>query len=60
MLSNIINTCFNRSLTLQLKNNIVIRYQPRRSPFDKTAFNQEWIPRQSPYHKTRKPRQAEW
>ncbi len=60
MLSNIITSAFNRSLTLQLRNNIVIRYQPRRSPFDKTALNEEWIPRQKLYHKNRKPRQAEW
>lgn len=60
MLTNLINNTFNRTLTLQLKNNIVIRYQPRRSPFDKTSFNENWIPRTRLYHKTRKPRQAEW
>ncbi len=39
MLTNFIANTVNRSLTLQLRNNIVIRYQPRRSIFDKTAFN---------------------
>lgn len=60
MLTNLITNTFNRSLTLQLRNNIVIRYQPRRSPFDKTSFNEDWIPRQKLYHKTRKPRQEGW
>ena len=39
MLTNIITNSFFKTLTLQLKNNIVIRYQPRRSPFDKTVYN---------------------
>lgn len=41
-----------------LKYNYVIRYTPRRSAFDKTSFNEEWLPRQKVYHKSRKPRQA--
>lgn len=60
MLTNLIAKTFNKGLTLQLKNSIVIRYQPRRSPFDKTAFSENWIPKQKLYHKSRKPRQPEW
>ena len=47
-------------LTAVLRNSYVIRYTPRRSPFDKTTYNEEWIPRQKLYHKSRKPRQPEW
>ena len=44
------------SLTLLIKQNIVIRYTPKRSVFDKTAYNEEWIPRQRHFSKHRKPR----
>jgi hypothetical protein len=39
MLANIINRAFSSPLTLRLANNIVIRYQPKRSTFDKTNYN---------------------
>lgn len=32
-------------LTTQLRQGYVIRYHPKRSPFDKTTYNEEWIPR---------------
>ena len=47
-------------LWTQLSYGYVIRYTPRRSTFDKTTYNENWIPRQKPYHKSRKPRQPEW
>lgn len=47
-------------LTLQLQQGIVIRYTPKRSVFDKTTYNEEWIPRERLYNKHRKPRQPEW
>ena len=49
-----------RSLTMRLHQTIVLRYQQRKSLFDKTSFNTEWIPRQKPYHKQRKPRMQIW
>ena len=45
-------------LTLLLKQNIVIRYTPKRSVFNKTTYNEDWIPRQRVFSKHRKPRQA--
>ena len=45
------------SLTTNLRNGYVIRYVPKRSPFDKTGYVEDWIPRQKLYHKNRKPRQ---
>lgn len=48
------------TLCTQLLYNYVIRYTPKRSPFDKTTYNEEWIPRERLYHKSRKPRQPEW
>ena len=48
------------SLTTQLAQSYVIRYTPRRSPYDKTTYNEEWIPRQKLYSKHCKPRQLEW
>lgn len=48
------------ALTLQLQQGIVIRYTPKRSVFDKTTYNEDWIPRQTLYSKHRKPRQPEW
>ena len=47
-------------LTTQLRFGYVIRYTPRRSTFDKTTYNEDWLPRQKIYHKSRKPRQPEW
>ena len=32
----------------------------RRSMFDFTDYNENWLPRIKPYHKSRKPRQAAW
>jgi hypothetical protein len=58
MITNLIKNTFTRTLQLQLHHSIVTRYQSRRSPFDKTSFNESWVPKQKPYHKTRKPRQA--
>ncbi len=48
------------ALTLQVRQGIVVRYTPKRSVFDKTTYNEEWIPRQKLYNKHRKPRQPEW
>ena len=47
-------------LTTHIQNGYVIRYTPKRSPFNKTTYNEEWIPRERLYHKSRKPRQQEW
>lgn len=47
-------------LTLQIQQGIVVRYTPKRSVFDKTTYNEEWIPRERLYNKHRKPRQPEW
>lgn len=44
-------------LTQQLQYGIVIRYTPKRSVFNKTSYNEDWIPRQQVYNKHRKPRQ---
>lgn len=49
-----------QSLTLQLRQNIVIRYQKAKSMFDTTSYNPDWIPRQKQYHKLRKPRMPIW
>lgn len=59
MLSNLIQAYTSR-LTLQLSQSIVIRYQKKRSVFDKTAYNPEWVPRVRPYSKHRKPSMTEW
>jgi|694.fasta_scaffold104691_2 hypothetical protein len=47
-------------LTLTLKQPIVIRHQKRKSIFDTTFLNPDWIPRQTPYEKTRKPSLSAW
>jgi hypothetical protein len=47
-------------LTLQLQQPYVIRYTPKRSTFNKTTYNEEWLPRQRIFHKKRKPRLAGW
>ena len=36
--------------------NIVYRYRKQRSPFDKTNYIEDWVPRPNKYHKSRKPR----
>lgn len=38
----------------------MFRYVPKRSPFDKTSFIEDFIPRQIKYHKDRKPRLPQW
>ena len=48
------------ALTFTLKQSIVIRPQKKKSMFDKTSYNPEWIPRQTPYHKLRKPSMSIW
>lgn len=47
-------------LQLALRHSIVTRYQRRRSSFDKTSYNPEWVPRTQPYSKHRAPAQAAW
>lgn len=59
MLGNFLTHAKNR-LTLQLRQSIVVRYQKRRSLFDKTSYNPEWIPRLKLYHKNRKPSMPIW
>ncbi len=44
-------------LTTLLSQAYVVRYTPKRSPFDKTTYNEEWLPRQRLFNKHRKPRQ---
>ncbi|KAM3143714.1 hypothetical protein pb186bvf_004210 [Paramecium bursaria] len=39
---------------------IAVGYVKQRSPFDKTNYIENYIPRQTPYAKSRKPRQALW
>lgn len=59
MLGHILRSSTN-PLTLVLKQSIVIRPQKKKSIFDKTSYNPEWIPRQNPYHKQRKPQMSVW
>ena len=59
MLSNLIQAYTSR-LTLQLSQSIVIRYQKKRSVFDKTTYNPDWIPRVRQFSKHRKPSMTEW
>ena len=47
-------------LNLRLTHSIVIRYQKKRSMFDKTAYNPEWVPRLNPYSKHRAPPMRAW
>ena len=60
MIKTVINKWGYAPLLSKLTQGYVIRYTPRRSPFDKTTFNEEWIPREKIYSKYRKPRQPEW
>ncbi len=48
------------SLTTLPQQSIVYRYVPKRSPFDKTNYIDNYIPPPLKYHKKRKPRLAEW
>ena len=59
MLGNLLKQATNQ-LTLTLKQPIVIRYPKRKSMFDRTSYNPEWIPRQNLYHKERKPQMSIW
>ena len=59
MLSRYLPSKLNR-LTFQSLQSIVIRYQPKRSLFDQTSYNPEWVPRVNPYSKHRKPRMSIW
>lgn len=54
MLTNLIQTYTSR-LTFQLSQSIVMRYEKKRSIFDKTNYNPEWVPRVRQYSKHRKP-----
>lgn len=40
--------------------NMVYRYTPQRSAFDKTSYIEKYIPRPNKFHKNRKPRLAQW
>ena len=59
MLGNLLRQSTNQ-LTLTLKQPIVIRWPKQKSIFDTTSYNPEWIPKERPYHKMRKPRMAIW
>jgi hypothetical protein len=39
---------------------IVYRFRPRRSIFDQTAYIDDYIPKPTKYHETRKPRLTQW
>ena len=60
MILNTFHKIIPNSLIFTYKNNIVIGYKKRRSIFDLTNYNPEWVPRQSPYSKFRKPPQTAW
>mmetsp|Transcript_39457 Transcript_39457/g.45903 ORF Transcript_39457/g.45903 Transcript_39457/m.45903 type:complete len:238 (-) Transcript_39457:101-814(-) len=51
---------FAMSLTDIFKRTIVYRYTPKRSPFDRTAYIEDYVPRPTKYHKDRKPRLPQW
>lgn len=59
MLGNLLRQYTNH-LTLTLKQSIVIRYPKKKSVFDTTSYNPDWIPRQKLYHKMRKPKMSIW
>ena len=59
MLKHYLSSKFN-TLNLILTQSIVVRYLPKRSVFDKTSYNPEWVPRLKPYSKHRKPGMKEW
>ena len=44
----------------KIMRNIVYRFTPQRSPYDKTSYIENYIPRPNKYHKTRKPRLSQW
>ena len=45
-----------KSLTSRPIYSIVLRYTPKRSPFDKTNYISDYVPRAIPYHASRKPK----
>lgn len=47
-------------LTHQPSVSIVIGYKRKRSVFDFTNYEEEWLPRQNLYHKNRKPQLPGW
>jgi ribosomal protein L19 len=47
-------------LTYQPEASIVIGYKRKRSVFDMTNYEEDWLPRQQPYHKNRKPQLPGW
>lgn len=47
-------------LNLVLRQQIVVRYQKKRSIFDKTSYNPEWVPRTKLYSKHRAPPMTVW
>lgn len=60
-----LSSCFSKAflcnrLESKALKNIVYRYIPQRSPFDKTSYIENYIPRPNKYHKTRKPRLSQW
>lgn len=59
MLGNLLKQATNQ-LTLTLKQSIVVRYPKKKSMFDRTSYNPEWIPRTKLYHKLRKPPMPIW
>ena len=48
------------SLLFTPRYSIVYRYIPKRSPFDKTGFIDDYVPRPNKYPKSRKPRLTQW
>ena len=51
---------FFKRFTNPVTRSIVYGYIPQRSPFDKTSYIEKYVPRPTKYHKTRKPRLAQW
>ncbi|EGR33851.1 hypothetical protein IMG5_034830 [Ichthyophthirius multifiliis] len=43
-----------------INSNIVYRYKPQRSPFDKTNYIDNYVPRPNHFHPDRKPKQLKW
>jgi hypothetical protein len=56
--ANLQSTIINPALSNKALYNIVYRYVPQRNPFDKTNYIDDYVPRVTKYHKSRKPRQA--
>ena len=49
-----------QQLTFRSTASVVIGYKRKRSIFDMTSYEEEWVPRVQQYHKTRKPKQLAW